>query len=93
MVIAPKTWVGRLAKLEPLAVRGSVVAILGVVGMIFNIQFADGFVENVISLVLAALSLLTVLVARPAVTPNVKVQQMLPQPFKNDRTVYGEDQI
>lgn len=93
MVIVPKTWLGRIAALEPLMTRGTIVSVLGVVGMILNYKFAEGTVENVVGIVLAAFGLLTAIVARPAVTPNVKVQQMLPQPFRSERTVYGEDQI
>lgn len=93
MVIVPKTWLGRIMSLEPVLTRGTIVAVLGVVGMVLNMNFATGTVETVVNVVLAAFGLLAAIVSRPAVTPNVKVQQMLPEPFRSPRTIYGEDQI
>lgn len=93
MVIAPKTWVGRIMALEPVLTRGTIVAVLGVAGMLANMKFSEGTVETVVNVILAAFGLLAAIVSRPAVTPNVKVQRMLPQPFASDRTVFGDDQI
>lgn len=93
MATTPKTWLGRIAALEPVMTRGTIVAVLGVAGMVINMNLAEGSIEKVVNVVLAAFGLLTAIVSRPAVTPNVKVQQALPKPFKSHRRVYGEDQI
>ncbi|MFD5451664.1 MULTISPECIES: hypothetical protein [Streptomyces] len=85
-------WVTRITKLEPLVTRGTIVAVLGVVGMILNIQFADGTVENVINIILAAFGLLTAVVSRGAVTPNTKVISYDPDPaLTTPKTIYGEE--
>lgn len=87
---ARKGWLGRIMALEPLVTRGTIVAILGVVGMILNMQFAEGTVETVVNIALAAFGLLTAIISRPAVIPAVKVERYDPNPFQPPRTIYGE---
>lgn len=83
----------RLNNLEPLMTRGTIITVLGVVGMVLNMHFSTGTVEYVVNLVLAAFGLLTAVVSRGKVTPNIKVTSKVENPYAPRRAIYGEDQM
>lgn len=72
--------IARIDALEPLMTRGSIVSVFGVLGMVLNHHFASGTVEYTGNIVLAAFSLVTVVVSRYKVTPTVKVVNYIPDP-------------
>jgi hypothetical protein len=79
--MAEKSLMRKVLDLEPLMTRGSVVAVLGVVGVILNKQFVDGTAEYVLNIILGGFGLLTAIATRPAVTPNKKVIQYQAEPY------------
>jgi hypothetical protein len=91
---ARASWATRINNLEPLMTRGGIVGALGVVGMILNMQISSGATESTVNIILAAFGLLTAIVTRSKVTPNIKVTSMVEDPYGTHppRTIYGEGQ-
>lgn len=71
----------RIATLNPALLRGSIVAIFGIIVAVTGHQVDNATVDLVVNGVLALLALVAAIVIRPAVTPNGKVVVMKPNPI------------
>lgn len=77
------SWLDRILGLEPVLTRGAIVSVVGVLGMVLNLNISDGVTQKIVSIVIAAFALLGAAASRSAVTPNNKVAVM-----KSDETTY-----
>jgi hypothetical protein len=90
---AKVSWPTRINNLEPLVTRGSIVTVIGVVGMVLNMHFSDGGTQYVVNIILSAFGLLTAVISRSKVTPNAKVTAFVEDPYTTPRSIYGEGQV
>ena len=84
---AKKGVMRRILDLEPLLARGGIVAVLGMVGVVMNMQFTEGTAEQVGNVVFAAFGLLTAIISRGKVTPNKKVLTYQPDPVNRPNAI------
>lgn len=71
----------RLAALDPAILRGTILAIVGLVAVVTGSAIDNSTVELIINAAVALLALVAALVIRPAVTPNAKVIAFKPNPI------------
>lgn len=89
----PNFW-QRLAALEPAVVRGIVVAIVALVGLVTGKIIGDDTVDTIVDILLILLPIVTGFFIKSAVTPNAKVIAFKPDPVENPDIIHpGEATI
>lgn len=91
MTAHKKSWLQRITEMEPVVLRGAIISVIGLAGMILNFQLAEGQVEAIVSGIISVLAMASALWSRKAVTPNKKVINYKPSPDKRPTEVLPGD--
>lgn len=76
----------RLIHLDPALFRGLILAVVGLLGSL-GIIITPGLPDELLGVLVSMLALIQAVWTRQAVTPNVKVAVMVPDPISNPNTV------